>query len=24
VSTFTFHVCRGWGGKPQAKRWDEP
>jgi 4-amino-4-deoxy-L-arabinose transferase-like glycosyltransferase len=24
VSTFTFHVCRGWGGKPQARRWDEP
>lgn len=24
VSRFTLYLCRGWGGKPKARRWDEP
>jgi hypothetical protein len=24
VSRFHLYLCRGWGGKPHARRWDEP
>ena len=24
VSNFSLFVCRNWGGRPQARRWDEP
>jgi hypothetical protein len=24
VASFSFYVCRGWGGRPHTRRWDEP
>jgi hypothetical protein len=24
ISRFDLYVCRDWGGKPRARRWDEP
>jgi hypothetical protein len=24
TASFTLFVCRGWGGRPRARRWDEP